>query len=105
MAWEIVRIEDKFNLDGKPFISISRERFFCASFVRLVEIGTTNRVIIHSGAETLRLGFEFHNDEKPNSLALVQDGKSKTKKSGLFCSSCFMRPPNATCRRERLAIE
>lgn len=88
MAWEVVRREDRFNRDDRPFISISRDRFsFSASFVRSIDIGTDHRVTIHSDADTLRLGFEFHKNEKQHSLALVQDSRSKTKKSGLFCSS------------------
>ena len=88
MAWEIVRRDDKFNRNDRPFISISRDRIsFSASFVRSVEIGTHHRVTIHSDIETLCLGFEFHTDEKQHSLALVQDGRSKNKKTGLFCSS------------------
>jgi hypothetical protein len=88
MAWEIVRVEDRFNRDDRPFISISRDRIsFSASFVRSVDIGTQHRVTINADKETLRLGFEFHTDKKPPSLALVQSGRSKSKKSGLFCSS------------------
>jgi hypothetical protein len=88
MAWEIVKREDRFIRDDRPFISISRDRIsFSASFVRLAEIGSHHRVAIHSDAETMRLGFEFHADERPHSLAIVQDNRSKTKRSGVFCSS------------------
>ena len=34
MPWEIIRIEDKYNRDARPFISISSARIsFSASFV------------------------------------------------------------------------
>ncbi len=88
MTWEILQLEDKYNRDQRPFISISRHRIsFSASFVRLIGIGTQHRVTIHADDDTMRLGFEFHADEKPHSLALSQDGRSRSKQSGLFCSS------------------
>lgn len=88
MTWEIIRLEDKYNRDDRPFISISRDRIsFSALFVRSTDISTQLRVTINADKETMRLGFDFHPDEKPHSLALVQSSSSKSKKSGLFCSS------------------
>ena len=61
MPWEIIRFEDKYNRDDRPFISISRDRIsFSALFVRSTDISTQHRVTINADKETMRLGFDFH---------------------------------------------
>jgi hypothetical protein len=88
MAWELVRREDRYQRDGRPFISISRHRIsFSAAFTRHAELGTGHRVSIHADASSLRLGFEFHMEETPHSLTLVPDNSAQSKQPGLFCSS------------------
>jgi len=88
MEWEIIQVEDRYNRDERPFISISDDRIsFSASFVRMYDIDTHHRVTINADKKNLRLGFEFHVEKKSHSLALTPSGKSKSSKVGLFCSS------------------
>ncbi len=89
MAWTEVKLEDRNVRDELPFISISRDRIsFGAVFSRLAEIDPKYRVSLFIDEEMLRVGFEFHTKVKQNSLALVADGRTKSKKFvGVFCSS------------------
>jgi len=89
MTWQLVRIEDRAARDDRPFISISVHRItFGAVFARVAELDTRHRVSILVDQYSFRLCFEFHTEERPHSLALVADNKTKTRKhSGLFCSS------------------
>jgi len=94
MSWQPVIREDKFQGSEKPFISISHDHIaFNAMFTRIAEIGPDKRVSIQVDPETLRLAFEFHNDDRPNSFALSRAGSHKKgkKRTGLFCSAGFIR--------------
>jgi hypothetical protein len=89
MAWEIVRREDSFEGSERPFISISSAHIaFNAMFTRIAEIDTSHKVTVHADPENLRLGFEFHRESKPNSLALspASSDKKGKKRKGVFCA-------------------
>jgi hypothetical protein len=89
MSWKLVKMEDRFVRDDRPFISISNDRIaFSAIFARIAELDDGNRVFIFVDEESFRIGFEFHKNERLHSLALVSDNRTKTKKrSRFFCSS------------------
>lgn len=90
MAWEIVKREDRFEGSNRPFISILKDHIaFNAMFTRIAELDSRYRVTIYADPETLRLGFEFHTDDRSDSLALSQASSEKKgkKRTGLFCSA------------------
>lgn len=94
MVWELVIREDKFQGSEKPFISISHGHIaFNAMFTKIAEIAPDKRVSIQTDPETLRLAFEFHSDDRPNSFALSRASSDKRgkKRTGLFCSAGFIR--------------
>ena len=90
MNWKIVEVDQSTRRDAKPFISISYHRInFGVNFARVADIDDSYRVTIYVDEDDFRLAFEFHKEEKPNSLALVADNKKahSGKRTGLFCSS------------------
>ena len=90
MAWVKVKREDHFEGNNRAFISISRTHIaFNSIFVRQANIKIGNRVTIYIDDEDLKLGFEFHNDERENSFALTRTSGDKkgTKRQGLNCSA------------------
>lgn len=90
MPWEEVKRQDTFEGSNRPYISIAPAHIaFNATFTRIAEISTRHRVKIYADPEFLRLGFEFHTEDRPNSLALSQ-ASSETKgekRVGLFCAA------------------
>ncbi|MBD3337476.1 MAG: hypothetical protein GF353_00115 [Candidatus Lokiarchaeota archaeon] len=90
MAWELVTRDDRFEGSDRPFVSIAKAHIaFNAMFTRIAEIDSSYRVSIYADPDNLRLGFEFHTDDRPNSLSLSQASSEKKGKKGkgLFCSA------------------
>lgn len=83
MAWEVIKREDSSQGSDKPFIAISEHDIkFNAMFTRTAQLEDSKYVLIHANSEYLKLGFEFCDEEKPNSLKLT---KNETW-SGSICS-------------------
>ena len=90
MSWEVVKREDKFEGSDRPFISFSPSHIaFNAMFARIAQISSRHRVTVYADASSRRLGFVFHADERPNSLALSSASAAKKgeKSSGVFCAA------------------
>lgn len=89
MAWQPVIRNDKFQGSDRPFISISSAHIsFNSMFTKIADIGPEKRVIIHIDPDALRIGFEFNDENKPNSLALSRASSDKKgkKRTSVFCS-------------------
>lgn len=103
MAWEVIQREDKFQGSNKPFISIADSHIsFNAMFTRQARLETRKFVIIHADSENFKLGFEFCDEEKPNSLKLSKN----VGRPGLFCSAKGILPKypwlNAVTKLDRV---
>jgi len=71
MTWEIIQRDDNFEGTDVPFISISHERFlFSAIFVKIAELNLNKRFTVHADVNNFKLGFQFHEDDRPNSFGL-----------------------------------
>jgi len=89
MGWEVVKREDSFAGSNRPFISISKDHLaFNALFSRISELTSNHRVTLYANPQTFCLGFEFHKDDRPNSLALSHASAAKKgeKRAGFFCA-------------------
>ncbi|MFC1603915.1 hypothetical protein ACFL5F_02710 [Planctomycetota bacterium] len=90
MGWEVVKRQDSFQGSNRPFIRISKAHIaFNAVFSRIAELDLSKRVTIYADTENRKLAFEFHTDEKPDSLALSPSSSSKKgdKRCGYFCAA------------------
>ena len=90
MPWEKIKRTDRHEGRDQPYISISRRRIaFNTAFVRQAVIDRSMRVTIYADPEELKLGFEFHKDERPDSLALMPASSDRAggKHQGLNCSA------------------
>ena len=83
MAWEIIKRSDYFEGSNRPFVSISPGHIaFNAMFVKIASLDPGFRVTVYADPALFRLGFEFHRDERPNSLALSQASSHKKGEKG-----------------------
>lgn len=90
MSWELVKREDYYQGSDKPFISIASDHIaFNSMFTRIAEIDNGYKVAIYADPDNLKMGFEFHKNIRPNSLALSQASSARKgeKWKGLFCSA------------------
>ncbi|HBM15630.1 MAG TPA: hypothetical protein DD381_04700 [Lentisphaeria bacterium] len=90
MPWEVVKREDNFEGSNQAFISISADHIALNSlFTRLADIDTRYRVTFFVDSENLRLGLEFHQDERKDSFALSPQSSANKgeKRQSLQCSS------------------
>lgn len=84
MALTVVTREDHFEDSNKRFISIAPQHIaFNARFVRDAAIDISYRVTLYADPDTITLGFEFHKEDRPNSLSIC----GKNRQQGLFCAS------------------
>lgn len=73
---------DSFTRDGIPKISVRKEHLgFNEVFVKEANLQTFKKVKISIDEENFRIGFEFHNSNDPNSLALFSDNPSHRTKA------------------------
>lgn len=89
MAWKKIVREDTFEGSEAPFIAISSSHIaFNAMFVRTAELEGSLRVTVYVDEEDRKIGFEFHEDERPDSFALSSQSSDKKgeKRKGLQCS-------------------
>lgn len=90
MAFQIVTREDASQGSNRPFISFAPEHIaFNAMFTRIANISSGYRVTIFADPQNFQLGFEFHKDERSNSLALSPASSSRKgeKRGGVFCAA------------------
>ena len=90
MAFEKVIRADTYQGSDKSFITISNDHIsFNAMFVKQAVIDSNYRVTIYVDQEELKMGFEFHKDNKLNSFALSRASSEKKgeKRTGLFCAA------------------
>jgi hypothetical protein len=89
MPWEIVKRKDSLHGADQPYISILMHHIgFNAAFSKLAELDPSKRVTIYADIENRRLGFEFHADDREDSLALAYQSGSKkgAKRRSMMCS-------------------
>ena len=78
MAFEKVIRADTYQGSDKSFITISNDHIsFNAMFVKQAVIDSNYRVTIYVDQEELKMGFEFHKDNKLNSFALSRASSEK----------------------------
>jgi hypothetical protein len=84
-----IRRDDTFQGSDRPFIAVTTDHFaFNAMFVRIAELSPDKRVTAYADPENLKLGFEFHTEEKPDSFIKsvtklpVKDRRFEPKKEG-----------------------
>lgn len=90
MAFEKVVRVDTYQGSDKAFISISYDHIsFNSMFTKQAQIDSNHRVTIYIDQEELKMGFEFHTENKPNSFALTKASSDKKgeKRTGLFCAA------------------
>ena len=72
MAWSIVTREDVHEGADKAFVSIGHDHIsFSNQFLRIAGTKANMRVTIHVDRQEYKVGFEFHEEERPNSYALI----------------------------------
>jgi len=89
MGWEQIPRADTFHGSNKPFISISSAHFsFNSMFVKTADLAAGMQVTMFADPEEMKLGFEFHSDERPNSFPLYQASAATKgeKRTALNCS-------------------
>jgi len=90
MAWMKIKRDDTFQGSDRPFIAVTASHFaFNAMFVRIAELSPDKRVTIYADPENLKLGFEFHLEERPDSFALSHQSSDKRgiKRTSMQCAS------------------
>ncbi|OGC58578.1 hypothetical protein A3A70_02195 [candidate division WWE3 bacterium RIFCSPLOWO2_01_FULL_42_11] len=90
MTWETVKRGDSFKGSNRPFISIASDHIsFNTLFTKIASIDNSYNVTVYADSENLKMGFEFHKDERPNSLTLTQASSATrgVKRSGVFCAA------------------
>lgn len=90
MAWEQITREDYFEGSNSNFISVSPSHFsFNSNFAKIVELNPGSRVSVYKDASQRKLGFEFHDDDRPNSFALsaASAATKGQKRKALQCAS------------------
>jgi hypothetical protein len=90
MAWKKFKREDRFQGSNRPFVSISYAHIgFNAMFVRQANISSSKRVSIYVDSDDMKIGFEFHDEERVDSFALTRASGNKkgTKRQGLNCAA------------------
>jgi hypothetical protein len=84
MAWEIFVRDDVMQGRDAPFVSIGAHHIgFGSQFARIAELRPNTRVTISVDSENLRIGFEFHDENRPNSLLVSH---SSGKRNSFQCS-------------------
>lgn len=82
MSFKIFQRLDSFTRDSIPKISVRKEHLgFNEVFVKEANLQTFKKVKISIDEENFRIGFEFHNSDDPNSLALFSDNPSNRTKA------------------------
>jgi hypothetical protein len=90
MGWEVVTREDYFEGSDAPFISVSKSHFaFNAAFARQAELEPATRVTVYVDAESRKIGFEFHKEDRPNSFSMsaASSEKKGQKRKALQCAA------------------
>jgi hypothetical protein len=85
-----IRRDDTFQGSDRPFIAVTTDHFaFNAMFVRIAELSPDKRVTAYADPENLKLGFEFHTEEKPDSFALSSQSSDKRgmKRTSMQCAA------------------
>lgn len=90
MTWEKFTRDDRIQGSNRPFIAVSGTHFaFSSQFVRKAGLSPDSRVTVFVDSERKRVGFEFHNDERPDSFALSLQSSHKRgeKRKGMQSTS------------------
>jgi hypothetical protein len=71
MAWEVFVREDVSEGHDVPFVSITPDCIhFNAVFSRIAALQPSSFVTVHLDSANLKIGFDFHADQRPNSFLL-----------------------------------
>ena len=82
MSFKVFQRLDSFTRDSIPRISIRKQHFgFNEAFVKEANLQTFKKVRIYIDEENFKIGFEFHNSNDLNSLALFSDNPSNRTKA------------------------
>jgi hypothetical protein len=80
MPWEVFARDDFMEGRDTPFVSVGVHHIgFNTPFARIAELRPSTHVTISVDSENLRIGFEFHDDNRPNSFLL--SGRSGSRNS------------------------
>jgi len=89
--WEVVPVSKSLDFKNTPSLSISRDCISFSSFTsRIADLSPGMKCVIYADKQNFKLGFEFHHEDKPNSLTLATEGsksKDPSKKVALKISS------------------
>ena len=82
MAFKQFTRKDVFTRDSSPKISIRKQHIgFNGALVKQADLQKYSKVKVFIDEDNFKIGFKFHNDSDPNSLAIFSDNPSDNTKA------------------------